>query len=202
MIKRALTPDSYELHSKRDLYQTKHNPPSLPEWVLQLKNLQRLKFWREFGWVQGMILFSLIHSMMLAYLMVLVTDHRTGIQTQKNSERQIRQELKTLRAHLEKLQTQSSQPIQSEQSPGEPNSNNDPLAQEDELSKIGPIIYWGSIQTGGSYKALIEIDNQSSLFKLGQRIGEHYSIKHFDQERLVLESKHGQQRIVLMEQSQ
>ena len=199
MIKRALTPDSYELHSKQDLYPQKSNKSALPEWVLQLKNLQQINFWKKFAWAQAMCIFSLMNLMILVYLLVIVSEQKADIQAQKNSGRQMRQELKAFHVKLEKLQTQASKNSQAVLGS---NSSESGSSDDEEFSIMAPIHYWGTIKAGRSHQALIQIDDQSSLFKLGQRIGEHYSIQHFDQERLVLESKNGQQRIVLMEQPQ
>lgn len=202
MIKRALTSDSYESHSKQDFYQPKQKASGFPEWLVQLgqlKNLIQLNFWKKFIGVRGIIVLSLIHLLTLAYLILMVGNQALSIQEQKNLGRQIRQEIKALTVKLDKFQVQAPQVKQPS-----PHQSNEGIGSdaEDELLKLGPITYWGSIQGGKSPKALIEIEDQSSLYRLGQSIGRHYFIKHFDQERLILESKNGHQQVVMMEQAQ
>lgn len=202
MIKRALTSDSYESHSRQDFYQPKQKASGFPEWLVQLgqlKNLIQLNFWKKFIGVRGIIVLSLIHLLTLAYLVLMVSNQALSIQEQKNLGRQIRQEIKALTVKLEKFQVQAPQVKQPS-----PHQSNEGIGSdaEDELLKLGPITYWGSIQGGKSPKALIEIEDQSSLYRLGQSIGRHYFIKHFDQERLILESKNGHQQVIMMEQAQ
>ena len=90
MIKRALTPDSYELHSKQDLYPQKLNKSPLPEWVLQLKNLEQINVWKKLAGAQVISILSLINLMIVAYLMVILNQQKVDIQAQKNSGRQMR----------------------------------------------------------------------------------------------------------------
>jgi Tfp pilus assembly protein PilP len=142
---------------------------------------------------------NLIHLLTLAYLILMVGNQALSIQEQKNLGRQIRQEIKALTVKLDKFQVQAPQVKQPS-----PHQSNEGIGSdaEDELLKLGPITYWGSIQGGKSPKALIEIEDQSSLYRLGQSIGHHYFIKHFDQEQLILESKKGHQKVVMMEPAQ
>ncbi len=202
MIKRALTSDSYESHSKQDFYQPKQKASGVFEWLVQLsqpKNLIQLNLWKKLIGVRGIIVLSLIHLLTLAYLVLMVSNHTLSIQEQKNLVRQSRQEIKALTVKFEKFQVQAPQVKQST-----PHQSNEGMGSdaEDEFLKLGPITYWGSIQGGKSPKALIEIEDQSSLYRLGQSIGHHYFIKHFDQERLILESKKGHQKVVMMEPAQ
>ena len=94
MIKRALTSDSYESHSKQDFYQPKQKASGVFEWLVQLsqlKNLIQLNLWKKLIGVRGIIVLSLIHLLTLAYLVLLVSNHTLSIQDQKNLGRQISQ---------------------------------------------------------------------------------------------------------------
>lgn len=62
------------------------------------------------------------------------------------------------------------------------------------------IRYLGLIQTGHSFKALLELDEVTNFFSKGQMIGDRWLIKSFDQSQLVFESIKGQQMTILLEQ--
>ncbi len=72
-------------------------------------------------------------------------------------------------------------------------SNND-----DELA-VPDIKYWGMMRVGSSTKALIEINHQQKLLKVGQEVDDDWVVKNFDQELIWLESKQGRLLKISME---
>jgi hypothetical protein len=61
------------------------------------------------------------------------------------------------------------------------------------------IKYWGLIQAGHSFRALVEVDEVTSFFRKGQMVEGHWLIKSFDHSQMILESIKGQQMTILLE---
>ena len=97
--------------------------------------------------------------------------------------------VKVLREHSEKNQNQNQESSLHESQP-----------QENLMINDSNIRYLGLIQTGHSFKALLELDEVTNFFSKGQMIGGRWLIKSFDQSQLVLESIKGQQMTILLEQ--
>lgn len=77
------------------------------------------------------------------------------------------------------------------------NTAND-LNNDDELA-VSDIKYWGMMRVGSSTKALVEINHQSKLLKVGQEVDDDWVVKNFDQELIWLESKQGRLLKISME---
>lgn len=97
--------------------------------------------------------------------------------------------VKVLGDHSEKNQNQNQESSLHESQP-----------QENLMINDSNIRYLGLIQTGHSFKALLELDEVTNFFSKGQMIGGRWLIKSFDQSQLVLESIKGQQMTILLEQ--
>lgn len=72
------------------------------------------------------------------------------------------------------------------------------LNHDDELA-VPDIKYWGMMRVGSSTKALIEINHQQKLLKVGQEVDDDWIVKNFDQELIWLESKQGRLLKISME---
>lgn len=97
--------------------------------------------------------------------------------------------VKVLGDHSEKNQNQNQESSLHESQP-----------QENLMINDSNIRYLGLIQTGHSFKALLELDEVTNFFSKGQMIGGRWLIKSFDQSQLVLESIKGQKMTILLEQ--
>lgn len=68
-----------------------------------------------------------------------------------------------------------------------------------EESAVPDVKYWGMMRVGASTKALIEINHNQKLLKVGQEVDGGWLVKNFDQELIWLESRQGRLLKISME---
>ena len=184
MIKRAFTSDSYDKSFSEQAIKT---PTFQEKFIKKLTSEQVQSLYSRYG----LLLMTFINLLgVLALLIFIISQFheiQQSIDVGRNKISKLEGLVKVLGEHSEKSKNQASS-LHESQPPAEPMIN--------ELN----VRYLGLIQTGHSFKALLELDEVTNFFSKGQMIGGRWLIKSFDQSQLLLESIKGQQMTILLEQ--
>lgn len=184
MIKRTFTSDSYDKAFSEQAIKT----PVFQENFIKKLTGQKVKYLYS---KYGLLLMCFINLLGVFTLLIFMISQfheiQQSIDVGRSKVTKLEGLVKVLGEHSEKNQNQASS-LHESQPPAEPMIN--------ELN----IRYLGLIQTGHSFKALLELDEVTNFFSKGQMIGDRWLIKSFDQSQLVLESIKGQQMTILLEQ--
>ncbi len=184
MIKRTFTSDSYDKAFSEQAIKT---PVFQENFIKKLTGEKVRYFCSRYGLLL-MIFINLLGALaLLIYMISQFHEIQQSIDIGRSKVTKLEGLVKVLGEHPQKNQNQES-------------SLHESQPQENLMINDSNIRYLGLIQTGHSFKALLELDEVTNFFSKGQMIGGRWLIKSFDQSQLVLESIKGQQMTILLEQ--
>ncbi len=186
MIKRTFTSDSYDKAFSEQAIKT---PVFQENFIKKLTGEQVRYFCSRYGLLLMTFINLLGALALLIYMISQFHEIQQSIDIGRSKVTKLEGLVKVLREHSEKNQNQNQESSLHESQP-----------QENLMINDSNIRYLGLIQTGHSFKALLELDEVTNFFSKGQMIGGRWLIKSFDQSQLVLESIKGQQMTILLEQ--
>jgi len=177
MFKRSITSDLYAPKNIADQVDSGSSGLQKEWWPVIFHNCQKYQLPLT-GGAFAVVLFS---AFALDYLQAIaIQDLSSAIQSQQRQIQVLQVEVKSREIKQTELM------------------NTNTLTGDDEL--VAPVItYWGLMRASTTTKALIEVNQEQRLLKVGQAVGDGWFIKYFDQEHLQLESKQGQVIKISME---
>ncbi len=188
MIKRTFTSDSYDKAFSEQAIKT----PVFQENFIKKLTVEKVRY---FCSRYGLLLMTFINLLgalaLLIYMISQFHEIQQSIDIGRSKVTKLEGLVKVLGDHSEKNQNQNQ---------NQESSPHESQPQENLMINDSNIRYLGLIQTGHSFKALLELDEVTNFFSKGQMIGGRWLIKSFDQSQLVLESIKGQQMTILLEQ--
>jgi len=134
----------------------------------------------------------LINLLVMSVLIYSVIEHGERFQMQK-------QELLVMQEQIKKLRHLMQETTERKPSQSSPSESDHPLIED--IPEPTHLKYMGLFKFGDLQKALIETEQGGILFTHNQMVDQQWRLKKIHQDRLVLESKYGQQVTIYKEPS-